>query len=78
MRHAPRFLRLPCMDRRYICPNCTVKWFIPADHPHTADLTHCAACGEKLVAFVGVAPEIVLLAYRSEQAAVVRAREASS
>jgi len=48
------------MDRRYICPSCNVKWFIPASHPHTAELTHCAACGDQLVAFLGATPDCVV------------------
>ena len=68
---------LACMDRRYICPSCTVKWFIPANQPQAADLTHCAACGETLVPFVGTPPETVLRARLAEQSALTCAREAS-
>jgi hypothetical protein len=47
------------MDRRYVCPTCGVKWFIPAQQPHTPDLTECAACGDRLVAFFGTTPDCV-------------------
>jgi len=57
------------MDRRYICPGCTVKWFIPAEQPQAADLTHCAACGERLVPFAGSPPESVVAARMQEAAA---------
>lgn len=61
------------MDRRFICPGCGVKWFISKDHPHVPDLTHCAACGEPLVAFAGPPPDSVvqheLTAFRRSRAA---------
>jgi hypothetical protein len=59
MHSSMRRLRLRLMDRRFICPNCAVKWFIPADQPEAADLTHCAACGERLVPFMGTPPDCI-------------------
>ena len=72
MRSAFAAPRLPCMDRRYVCPSCTVKWFIPAEQPQAADLTHCAACGERLAPFAGSPPESVLQARMQEAAPQTR------
>ena len=47
------------MDRRYVCPTCGVKWFIPAARRRTPDLTECAACGDRLVAFDGTPPDCI-------------------
>ena len=36
------------MDRRFICRDCHIKWFIPASRPELDDLTECASCGGEL------------------------------
>lgn len=75
------------MDRRFKCPRCGVKWFIPANQPDVADLTECTACGGELVPFAESLDDLVSYAERpldavmSEEAATLaklRARPAAA
>lgn len=45
------------VDRRFRCPRCGIKWFIPASQPEVADLTECTACGDALESFAESPPD---------------------
>lgn len=40
------------MDRRFVCQNCGMKWFIHEHRTSEPDLTECGGCGGPLVTFV--------------------------
>ena len=36
------------MERRFVCQNCGLKWFIPGHRPSEPDLSECEGCGGPL------------------------------
>ena len=48
--------RLAIMDRRFICIECGMKWFVDASRPLVPDLTVCGGCGGAVVPLATNAP----------------------
>lgn len=36
-------------DRHYVCPNCGLKWFVPASRAQENAALHCGECGAPLI-----------------------------